>query len=148
MQETDGGAKNKCYEADNCKKSKIYEDTFAFFGKTNCTRNENFFFFFSFCVDALLGGTFEDIEIRGNQYSVEGECKFEPKLLPIEKVVVIEKKFFISLFYVVNVIACSNIEGPNDVDINTEGTLFSVRIFIVGEFGPAIIPEIWHGPHI
>uniref|UniRef100_A0A0L0NZB2 Uncharacterized protein n=1 Tax=Candidozyma auris TaxID=498019 RepID=A0A0L0NZB2_CANAR len=107
-----------------------------------------FFFFFSFCVDALLGGTFEDIEIRGNQYSVEGECKFEPKLLPIEKVVVIEKKFFISLFYVVNVIACSNIEGPNDVDINTEGTLFSVRIFIVGEFGPAIIPEIWHGPHI
>lgn len=25
---------------------------------------------------------------------------------------------------------------------------FSVRIFIVGEFGPAIIPEIWHGPHI
>lgn len=42
----------------------------------------------------------------------------------MEKVVIIEKKFFISLFYVENIIACSNIEGPNDVGINTEGTFF------------------------
>lgn len=29
------------------KKSKIYEDNFAFFSKTNCTRNENCFFHFA-----------------------------------------------------------------------------------------------------
>lgn len=99
-------------------------------------------------MDALLGGTFEDIEIRGNQYSVEGECNFEPKLLLMEKVIIIEEEFSISLFYVENIIACSNIEGPKDVGINTEGTLFSVRIFIIGELGPAIFLEIWHGPRI